>query len=82
MGKTSREVKATAGKGVRWRWLTGVAGINLTCFKNFPTRRYAGISIVLVRVFIVQLFEASETLCSYSSLLPLHLLYIAVNLYL
>jgi len=37
MGKTSREVKEIVGKRVLWRWLRGVAGINLTCCKNFPT---------------------------------------------
>jgi hypothetical protein len=37
IGKTSREVKAVAGKRVLWRWLNGVTGINLTCCKNFPT---------------------------------------------
>jgi len=37
MGKTSRKVKAVAGKRVLWRWLSGVAGINLTCCENIPT---------------------------------------------
>ena len=53
MGKASREVKAIDEKRVLWRWLRGVAGINLTCCKNFPTCLFIVFFLTLTSFSIV-----------------------------